>query len=84
MARTKTRTELTAPFECQGADLRVGDTIEVWWKDKRDTIRQLMPYNPPAACGLPPGKWQTAYFAINGIGMTIGPDTTYTVLHRAK
>lgn len=29
----------------RGADLKVFDTIEVWWSPNRDTITELRPYN---------------------------------------
>ncbi len=66
-----------------GDQLRVGDTIEVWWQPKRATITALRPYNPPAVMGLPPGNWRIAQFAV-GPDMTIEPGATYTVLHRAN
>lgn len=75
---------MNTSFECLGRDLREGDTIEVWWQNHRDTITKLTPYAPPTACGLPPGKWQIASFALNRTGMTISPDTTYIVLNRAS
>ncbi len=69
------------PLHVTGEELREGDTIEVWWQPNRATITKLRPYNPPAAMGLPPGKWQFATFAV-GPEMTIEPGGTYTVLHR--
>ena len=64
--------------------LRVGDTIEVWWANGRDTITGLRPYN---------GPWSNLWdrygggarlddFAINKVGMTIEPQMLFNVLHR--
>jgi len=30
--------------------LRIGDTIETWWRPGRDTITGLRPYTGPLAC----------------------------------
>lgn len=48
-----------------GADLQVGDTVRVWWGDKRDTIRRFEP-----RAGDDPDLQQVAVFA-SGYGMTI-------------
>ena len=53
-----------------GADLRVGDTIEVWWTPNRDLITSLRPYNGPLAHLFPHGA-QLAEFALLRSGMTI-------------
>jgi len=52
-----------------GSDLRIGDTIEVWWQPRRDTIVSLSPYRGPLASIFPSGA-QIAAFAI-GPSMTI-------------
>lgn len=54
-----------------GADLRVGDVIEVWWAPNRDTIIGLRPYTGPLAHLWPHGA-MLADFAQNKCGMTIG------------
>jgi hypothetical protein len=47
--------------------LKVGDTIEVWWKPGRDTITKLEPYAGP----LKECKGaRMATFALNPTGMT--------------
>ena len=49
-------------------DLKIGDTIEVWWNPRRDTIIDIQPYVGRLAC-LSGGK--IAYFAIMQSGMTL-------------
>lgn len=53
----------------KGSDLHVGDTIEVWWSPRRDTIIGLRPYDGPLAGIFPQGA-SIAQFA-SGAGMTI-------------
>ena len=53
-----------------GADLRVGDTIKVWWQPGRDTITGLYPYVGRLAHLFPAGALIAA-FALNPNGMTI-------------
>jgi hypothetical protein len=60
-------------------ELRVGDTIEVWWAPHRDTITALYPYRGPLAC-LQGG--QIAEFAILKSGMTIEPGSEYMLVAR--
>lgn len=66
--------------EVDGAELRVGDTIEVWWAGNRDTITALRPYTGPLAClrGA-----RLAEFALLRTGMTIEPGSRHVVLNRA-
>ena len=53
-----------------GSELRVGDTISVWWRPNRDTITSLRPYNGKLAYLFPTGA-QLADFAILRTWMTI-------------
>lgn len=55
-------------------ELQVGDTIEVWWSPRRDTITRLSPYTGPLAC-LKGAK--IASFALNRVGMTLEPGAIY-------
>ncbi len=52
------------------ADLRVGDTISVWWANGRDTIIDLKPYTGHLLDLLGAGT-QLATFALNRTGMTL-------------
>lgn len=66
-----------------GKDLRVGDTIAVWWSPRRDTIVALRPYHGPLAHIFPHGA-QIATFAILPSGdMTIDNGDVYEVIARA-
>ena len=64
-----------------GSDLKVGDTIEVWWVPRRDTITALQPYTRPLAHIFPKGAL-LADFAINQSGMTIERDHDFAVIGR--
>lgn len=55
-------------------DLRVGDTIEVWWQPRRDTITALRPYSGPIDCFR---GAMVAEFALLRSGMTIEPGSKY-------
>ena len=59
-----------------GADLRVGDTIEVWWRPRRDTITELREYT-----GRLRHLWKRgarlASFGICKSGMTCGNDEDF-------
>lgn len=57
-----------------GASLQVGDTIRVWWGDKRDTIRRFEP-----RAGDRPDLQQVAVFA-SGHGMTISRIEQYHII----
>lgn len=61
------------------ADLRVGDTIKVWWHPNTDTITSLEPYRGPLEC-LKGGRLAT--FAILKGGMTIEPGSEYELVIR--
>lgn len=52
------------------SQLKVGDTIEVWWAPRRDTITSLKPYNGPLLALLGEGT-KLAEFALNKTGMTL-------------
>lgn len=72
-------TDNRLPRIISAAELRVGDTIEVWWSPKHDTVTGLRPYTGPLEC-LRGGK--VASFAISRAGMTIEPQAQYTLLAR--
>lgn len=74
-----TRSRVSA-VEVDGANLRVGDTIEVWWAGNRDTVTALRPYTGPLAC-LKGAR--LAEFALLKTGMTIEPGSRHRVLNRA-
>jgi hypothetical protein len=59
-----------------GLELKVGDTIKVWWGNGRDTIIALRKYDG-ALASLWEGKAQIADFALNKVGMTIEPELMY-------
>jgi len=69
------------PMRLQGSELKVGDTIEVWWAPRRDTITELKPYNGPLAY-LFKGGAQLATFALHKSGMTIDNADSYDVIAR--
>lgn len=50
--------------------LKVGDTIEVWWRPGRDTITTIEPYKGPLLATLGIGT-KIARFALNPVGMTL-------------
>lgn len=62
-----------------GAELKVGDTIEVWWAGHRDTITALRPYTGQLAHLFAAGA-QLADFAVNRCGMTIDNSDDYVVI----
>lgn len=58
-------------------ELRVGDTIRVWWRPGRDTITGLRDYDgtiPELRGG------RIADFALNPTGMTLEPGSLYEVV----
>jgi hypothetical protein len=61
----------------RGADLRVGNMIEVWWKPGFDIITELRPYTGPLARLFPDGA-QLATF-ITKASMTIDNADLYNV-----
>lgn len=65
-----------------GRDLRVGDTIEVWWQPNRDTITGLRPYKGPLAHIWQEGA-MLADFAILKTGMTIDCGGLYDRITRS-
>lgn len=65
-----------APNRVSGRALKVGDTIEVWWPPKRDTITALRPYS--GAAKYSEGA-RIATFAIHTGGMTIDNGGLYTL-----
>ena len=73
------------PQRTLGRQLRVGDTIEVWWGNGRDTITCLRPYSGPLShvWDRYGGGARLADFAINKVGM-IEPQMMFNVLHRMK
>ena len=66
-----------------GLQLRVGDTIKVWWKPGQDTITGLTPYKGPLS-SLWGGKARLASFALYKVGMTIEPQMMYEVISRTS
>lgn len=57
-----------------GKQLKIGDTIKVWWGNGRDTITALRPYNGALAhLWAKEGGARLADFALNKVGMTIEP-----------
>jgi len=64
----------------RGKDLRVGDTVEVWWSPRRDTITALRPYTGPLKCFKHGAR--IADFAISRTGMTIDGGEDFVVLSR--
>lgn len=64
----------------KGKDLKVGQTIEVWWNNGRDTITKLEPYK-----GCMKKLWKDgaaiASFSYNPVGMTIDLGKTYKVFN---
>lgn len=65
-----------------GSELRVGDTIKVWWKPGQDTILSLEPYRGPYEHGILKGA-RIASFAI-GPGMTIEAGQQYGIVARRE
>lgn len=64
-----------------GRDLKVGDTIDVWWGHGRDTITDLRPYD-----GLPDVFTEGARIAIFAhftTGMTIENDEHFDLIARS-
>lgn len=72
---------MTRFVEGDGADLRVGDTIEVWWAGNRDTITALQPYTGPLVCLA---GARLADFALLKTGMTIEPGSRHVLLSRTS
>lgn len=67
-----------------GSDLRVDDTIEVWFgAGRRDRIVSLKPYRGPLTCFEPEGA-QIAVFATSNVGMTIENGSLYRRVTSAK
>ena len=66
-----------------GSELRIGDTIKVWWTPGRDTIVEFHPASAETnAIFLPEGA-RVAIFAINAAGMTIPNEQMHEVICRA-
>jgi hypothetical protein len=66
-----------------GKQLKVGDTIEVWWtiagyKPRQDTITSLEPYRGPLKIWKEGA--QIAGFALSRVGMTIDNGDIYEVI----
>ena len=59
-----------------GRELKVGDTIEVWWHPHRDTIVSLRPYEGSLLKLWTDGA-QIAEFALLKTGMTIDNGDIY-------
>jgi hypothetical protein len=65
----------------EASDLRVGDTIKVWWRPGRDTVTKLVPYDGPLDLGPNP---QIALFAICKSGMTITHVDVFELISRVE
>lgn len=63
-----------------GSELKVGDTIKVWWNPNRDTIVKLTPYKGAYANDPEWKDVQFAFFAIYAVGMTIFPDDDFNLI----
>ena len=66
-------------MQARAEDLRVGDTIEVWWKPGQDTITSIKPYVGNLSgimCGV-------ATFALSEIGMSLESGSFHEVMGRA-
>ena len=61
------------------AKLKVGDTIEVWWGNGRDTITYLKPYDGPLL-GLLGRGTKLSSFALNQTGMTLEAGAMFNVI----
>lgn len=59
--------------------LRVGDTIEVWWTPGRDTITALKPYGGSLLETLGLGT-KIAEFALSKTGMTLEAGAVFKVI----
>lgn len=64
-----------------GHELRVGDTIRVWWNPGRDTITGLEEYTGPLATTFSEGA-RIATFAILPRGMTLPNAEAYELVAR--
>ena len=66
-----------------GHELKVGDTIEVWWHScnqpipNQDTITKLVPYKGPIVFS---NGAQLADFRYNRVGMTINNGELYNLI----
>jgi hypothetical protein len=61
-------------------ELRVGDTIRVWWQPGRDTVTALAPYKGRLKCLGETA--QIAFFALLQSGMTISANDRFEVVAR--
>lgn len=61
------------------SQLKVGDTIKVWWTPGRDTIIALAPYRGPLLSLLGEGT-KIASFALNKTGMTLEASGQYETI----
>jgi hypothetical protein len=57
-------------------ELKIGDTISVWWGSGRDTITDLKPYVGPLSAVLGEGT-KLASFALFKTGMTLSGKGRY-------
>ena len=71
-------------IEVTGKDLRVGDTVKVWWAPKKDTITGFGEYKGRYTHEAPWKGARIAYFALLPVrsGMTILAGDRYEVLNR--
>lgn len=62
------------------AQLKIGDTIKIWWRPGRDTITELKPYTGSLLETLGEGT-KIANFALNTTGMTLEAGARYEVVN---
>jgi len=74
---TETKQE---PTQVPSYELKIGDTIEVWWAPRKDRIVNIRPYDGMLDCMK--GGF-ILEFAQNNTGMTAAPKEYFTLLHRA-
>lgn len=79
-------------MKVQGSDLKVGDTIEVWWSSaqvragrppRQDTITDLRLYEGPLRHLFGNHGAQIAEFQFLATGMTIANGDYYKVIRRS-
>ncbi|MGE0493253.1 MAG: hypothetical protein AB7S38_28855 [Vulcanimicrobiota bacterium] len=72
------------PKPTRGKDLRVGDTIEVWWGSKSDHIIEMEPYTGSLAdLWEHDGGARIAWLA-TGASMLIEPQVSYSLIARME
>ena len=62
-----------------GSEIKVGDTLKVWWNPGRDTIKSLTDYNGPYKDQREFSSSMIAEFTVRKLGMTILADDVFEV-----